>query len=174
MEIYPIEEILLYLWKSPNVSSVNHIKRIEGRDLDDDKVFEEFERLSNMKKPSKIDGFFYLIFGYIKYPEVFSNTDDVNHITCSYQMMKLLQKFDIIEQDILITDVLPPDIYNLRFHQKYKYIREQIFDKKTDGLDWIMSSFYHNLGFYEYHNLENKNINDMVKEHKINLLKFRD
>jgi hypothetical protein len=153
-KVYPIEEVIGDIWVRANGSSLYHIQRTEGPDIDDDLALNVFEELRNARKLSKEHTIYISIIAYLKCAEIVPeiNPDNKKQL-CSTFIAYILQGFGLITENAVINNLLPIDFFNLEFYQTYPYQRIEIFDKGTHTIQSWFNAFFINFGFITPENI---------------------
>jgi hypothetical protein len=147
-KIFPIEEVVGRIWTGQNGSSLYHIRRTEGPNINPDSVIKILKEINTME---------YLSWGYTVYisllaffkwgdvaPEI--SYENKKWQLCSLFVEYLLYRIGLISEDAVLNNILPIDFYNLKFYQKYPYEKIEIFDKGTYEIQSWFNGFFINAG----------------------------
>lgn len=171
--IYPIEEIIGHIWSKPNGSACYYLKRCSpkeqrkkrwGQDVPDDLalgVYEEYKQLVEVSgfRTAKLAVYAYLGIGYIEDDPIKTQT---NYGLCPWFVGYLLAKFKILQKDADINSLLPYDYLDLKFYQKEKYVKIEIFNKETLSLSWFMAAPLITFGFISPKPQVNENVEKIL------------
>jgi hypothetical protein len=157
----PIEDMILYSWKNNYVESLYYLNRAEGPDID---IYNIIYDIRSCQRQKYLTSVISTIYGYLKQPFIKRISDTPNHYICSYRTIEILKAAKIVDDCQNVLDILPHDILNLKFNQKYKYIRHNLFSKNINRLFKVFNDINYILGIQIYQPIRSDLVSDIIKE----------
>jgi len=166
-KVYPIEEVVGQIWYRPNGSSLHVIKRCSGPDISEEEMYNLWRKFKSLKKRSWYKTVHVSIAAYLKIGGVVPKPGfkGQRYHLCSSLIGYMFTRLGFMHSKAEINNLLPVDFYNVRFYQKVKYKRVDIFDKGTSSLKWLFLSMLIRLGVYEPEDFTNKNVDKILAKY---------
>jgi len=143
--IYPIEYLVTFLKKNSNVSSVHLIHRTTGPDIPEWVQYHIFLHVYNLPITKNYQVYKYFIMCYTRLsPDNFESCNYRHHI-CTNFIISLLSKYGLVMDHPLNNNILPTDLFDLRFYQKYTYINITLIQKFSHTYSSLFTLFLSNL-----------------------------
>jgi hypothetical protein len=86
--------------------------------------------------------------------------------SCAELAVAILQKLGYVHRDACVSNVLPSDIYKVKFYQSVQYERELMFDKQINTYSWFSLIPFIQLGWITPETRKSKRVQDAVGEYQ--------
>lgn len=138
-KIFPIEEVIGYVWCKPNGSSLHLIERMTGRQISEKETYDVLKDFLCLVKRSKFDTVYIAVAAYFRFGGISPETghEKKRFGFCPATVSYFLDRFGFIRKDAVMNNLLPMDFYEKRFYQIEEYRRIDIFDKHTRDCGWL-------------------------------------
>lgn len=147
-QIYPIEYVLEKIWKSRNGSSCYIIHRTNGENIPLSKTKELIKYYFSFPESSSSIIVYSCILSFFNISNISPIYNNKYIKICSFLIAYMLKNMGLIHDTNKTNNLLPMDYYDLRFYQKYNYIKVCIFDKKICNYEWWLTSLTIALGWF--------------------------